>query len=350
MYNHPWIKKLHPTSTFRTTKLTIQALGYTTESSRFWKKVRRRLHTEGILRFYVESTTTSQGWDLLVMLDAGGRLAFEASKRLRSSEYSHLHIFALHRLANHLEDPPRTRVVSLIKKVIEFRGLATPKQQRPLVIPMLAHSSYKQAVEAFIRNQIHAHKELLVPFHLPSVQVVAGKLPSMKDLLYKPLQVQTTWSWTTPPRCLCGALHLRRHPDVLLAQDHVASPLKKLNVSRRLRHILSFSANSQVSPSFEDYKVNTSVKVQQWMHQNGINCYNPTDWSNFITEQWPLHSQSAWVLVKKKDIMFLKQLLRGFVVHGRDHAINEMFIFCPFMYWKVVRATLGINKCIAQFQ
>ena len=39
--------------------------------------------------------------------------------------------------------------------------------------------------------------------------------------------------------------------------------------------------------------------------------------------------------------MFLRQLLRGFVVHGRDHAINEMFMFCPLMYWQVVKATFG---------
>ena len=29
------------------------------------------------------------------------------------------------------------------------------------------------------------------------------------------------------------------------------------------------------------------------------------------------------------------------MVRGRDHAITEVFIFGPFMYWKVVRSTFG---------
>ena len=57
--------------------------------------------------------------------------------------------------------------------------------------------------------------------------------------------------------------------------------------------------------------------------------------------QWELHVQSAWTTGKKKDLMYLRQLLRGFVVHGREHAINELFILCPFMCWKVVRSTFG---------
>ena len=88
MYNHPWINRLHPTSTFHTTKLTITALSYTSKSSRLWKKVRRRLQTTGMLRFCLFSDVSpSMGWDLLMMLAAGGQLAFDASRRLRSSEF-----------------------------------------------------------------------------------------------------------------------------------------------------------------------------------------------------------------------------------------------------------------------
>ena len=111
MYNHPWTNTLHPTSTSRTTKLTITALSYTTKSSRLWKKVRRRPQSVGILRFYMSySASPFHGWDFLMMLAAGGQLAFDASRQLRSSEFSHFHVYALRRMANHLEDPPRSRV------------------------------------------------------------------------------------------------------------------------------------------------------------------------------------------------------------------------------------------------
>ena len=82
------------------------------------------------------------------------------------------------------------------------------------------------------------------------------------------------------------------------------------------------------------------------MSRNGHNNYDSTEWDKFVTLPWQ-HVQSAWTTVKKKNLMYIRQLLRGFVVHGRDHAINEIFICCPFMYWcpfmygKVVRATFG---------
>ena len=45
--------------------------------------------------------------------------------------------------------------------------------------------------------------------------------------------------------------------------------------------------------------------------------------------------------VKRKDIMDLRQLLRNFVIHGRGHAINELHMYCPLMYWQVIRETVA---------
>ena len=319
MYNHPWINRLHPTPTFRTTKFTITALSYTTKSSRLWKKVRRRLQTVGILRFYLTySTLPFYGWDFLMMLGAGGQLAFDASRQLRSSAFSHFHVFALHRMANHLEDPPRSRVKALLRKSLQFRGMALPRHSKPLVIPLLAHPSFKQAVKRFLHQQ----------------------LESIKDVLYNHLRLQRSWSWTTSPECSCGQLYAN-HADLQVIQGHVTSPARLLNVSRRLRQILSFSAATQVSPSLQYYTSTTSSNVKQWMARNGLNTYDPATWDQFIMSQWELHNQFAWTTVKKKDRMYLRQLLQGFVVHGRDHAVTEIFIFCPYIHWKVVRATFG---------
>ena len=259
MYNHPWINKLHPTSTFRTTNLAITALSHTTKSSRLGQKVTRRLQSVGILRFYVTSSAPpSPGWDILMMFAAGGLLAFDASRRLRSSEFSHSHVYALHRLANHFEDPPRSRVKSLLKQIFRFRGMAFPRQCKPLVIPLLAHSGFKQAVNGFLRGQIKNFRDHLVPFHLPSVQVVVGETESIKDVLYNHFYMQRSWSWTTPPQCTCGAL-LAKHSDLHVIQGHIASPARLLNVSRRLREILGFSAATEVSPSFRFCQLNRVV-------------------------------------------------------------------------------------------
>ena len=229
-------------------------------------------------------------------------------------------------------------VKALLKTILLFRGMALPRQSHPLVIPLLAHSC-KQAVKGFLRREVQHQKEHLVPFHLPSTQVVAGKHASIKDVLYNHLRLQRSWSWTTPPQCHCGRLHLH-HPELRVVQGHVASPVRLPSVSRRLRHILGFSAATQVSPSLQHYISTTSSTVKQWMVRNGLNNYDPQAWHHFVASQWNLHSQFAWTTVKKRDLVYLRQL-QGFVIHGRDHAINEIFIFCPYINWKVVKATFG---------
>ena len=171
----------------------------------------------------------------------------------------------------------------------------------------------------------------MVPFHLPSTQVVAGKTESVKDVLGNHLRMQKSGSWTTSPKSPCDQL-CAGHPDLLVAHGHVASSACLLNVSGRLREILRFSAATEVSPPLQYYKSTTSHIVQQWMRRNGLNSFDADEWDKFVTSQWELHVQSAWTTVKRKDLMYFRQLLRGFVVHGRDHAINEVFIFCPFMY------------------
>ena len=145
------INKLHATSTLRATKLATTALSYTTKSSRLWKKVRRRLKSVGILRFYMSYSATSfHGWDFLMMLAAGGHWLLML--QLRSSEFSHFHVYALHRMANRLEDPPRSRDKAQLEQILQFRGMALPRQCKPLVILLLAHSGLKQAVKGFPRG------------------------------------------------------------------------------------------------------------------------------------------------------------------------------------------------------
>ena len=39
--------------------------------------------------------------------------------------------------------------------------------------------------------------------------------------------------------------------------------------------------------------------------------------------------------------MYLRQLIRDIVVHGRDHALQEIHIVCPWMYWQVVHKTFA---------
>ena len=64
-------------------------------------------------------------------------------------------------------------------------------------------------------------------------------------------------------------------------------------------------------------------------------------WSDFLDEQWPLHIHDSFPALKYKDVRFLRNILDGFFVHGRDHAITHTHVFCPLFAWQVYKAILS---------
>ena len=64
-------------------------------------------------------------------------------------------------------------------------------------------------------------------------------------------------------------------------------------------------------------------------------------WSDFLDEQWPLHLHDSFPALKYKDVLLLRNILDGFFVHGRDHAITHTHVFCPLFTWQVYKATFG---------
>ena len=338
-YNHPWIYKLHPTSTHRTTRVSCFTSQFTYKSRRLWQKVRRRLSTLKILQCYAHSNTNvTSSWKFLMDLAAGGELSFRTSSILRSSQFSALHIYALLRMSNHLDDPPRSLVRSLLKKNLQFRQAALPKAPRPLVLPLLAHASFQSAARRFVSDLIYKSREFLVPFHLPSKKIVAGKHHSVQSLLYNHLAMMRTWTFDQPPQCQCRGLK-REHPQLQCVNGHVASPAAKLNVSKRLHSLLLHSSSSQVYMNQQTYLGKTCSVLQAWCTRNGIHNLDIQDWTTFIYQQWPLHVQSSWHTVKFKDVAFLKNIMKNMVVHGRDHALGQIHVFCPVAYWTTLRST-----------
>ena len=64
-------------------------------------KVRRRLHTLGLLHLYQNTILEPiDNWLLLINLANGGMKAFQTEKRLRSAEFHHQQVYALYRLGN----------------------------------------------------------------------------------------------------------------------------------------------------------------------------------------------------------------------------------------------------------
>ena len=339
--NAPWVAKLNPTSATRATSMTLNSTIYATPGKRLWMKVRRRLQTLGILSLYpVAPTNPFDNWSILVQLARGDRQTFEAEKTLRSAQFHSQHVFALLRMTMLLDDPPRTRVRSILKRVLSFRDCPPPPSTKPLVLPMLGHRDFKERLQRWIVQKVQEHKPFLVPFHLPGKSVVVGKLPSIRDILYNHLSMIQQWSWDNEPPCKCQQ-QLRLHPDLEVVDGHIASPAAKLNISKRLSTLLYYSADAQVYPAKEKYIKNSWDKIKQWAKHYGLNNITFEQWQQFINLQWKDHTEATWTSMKYKDIAFLKKVTQEFFVHGRDHAVTHCHIYCQLFAWKVYKQTFG---------
>ena len=129
--------------------------------------------------------------------------SFQAERRLRSAQFQDLHVYALLRSTMLLDDPPRTPVRSILKRILKFRDKPFPKPGIPLVLPLLGNDRFKHKVQQWMNQQIRDHKEFMIPFHLPSKSVVAGKFPSLRTRLYNHLQSIQQWDWAIQPECQC---------------------------------------------------------------------------------------------------------------------------------------------------
>ena len=337
----PWIAKLNPTSATRTSVPKLRTTTYQAPGRRLWLRVRRRLRALGILRLYATSRLSPEkGWSLLVALSQGGLQTFNAERMLRSAQVSNRNCFALYRMANLLDDPPRIAVRATLKRCLRFRNLPIPCSAKPLCIPLLAHSAFPANVRKWLQSHILRHKDYLVPFHLPSKTVVSGKHCSFRSVLYNNIVSAESWSWDEPPSCHCQ--HWKQeHPDLQTVDGHVASPAHLLNVSARLRQYLRHSADSQVYPKKANYLHETWKSVKKWCQHYGLFDITFQMWSDFLDEQWPQHVQDSYSALKYKDVLFLRNILECFFVHGRDHAITHTHVFCPLFAWNVYKATFG---------
>ena len=92
-------------------------------------------------------------------------------------------------------------------KAIHFRDGPTPRQGRPLVIPLLAHHAFIIELKSWVRKKVLNAKPYLPPFHVPKATIVAGKNPALHQLVYNHFQFMESCHWGTPPDCLVVSAH-----------------------------------------------------------------------------------------------------------------------------------------------
>ena len=259
---------------------------------------------------------------------------------VRSAQVSDLQCYALYRMSGFLDGPPRSAVKATLKRCLRFRNLPIPRSAHPLCIPFLAHSTFAANVRKWMGGHIIRYKDFLVPFHLPNKTVISGKRCSFRSVLYNNIATAESWTWDQPPTCHCERWK-QQHPELQTVDGHIASPAHLLNISTRLREYLRHSADSQVYPKKASYLIETWKSVKKWCLHHGLFDISFQMWSDFLDEQWPLHLHDSFPALKYKNVLFLRNILDGFFVHGRDHAITHTHVFCPLFAWQVYKAILS---------
>ena len=111
-----------------------------------------------------------QAWDIVYDLSSFTRASFDAVKLLRSQRLVDDEVYAIIRLC--LEEPLKTRVRNLLKRVAHHRQMTWPgHQQACLSLPFLSHQSFAASVGRWLRGTVLRFRPILVPFHLPSTRV-----------------------------------------------------------------------------------------------------------------------------------------------------------------------------------
>ena len=350
MLNFPFIVRLMPTKKVTSTKRFVHLLStkFGVPGNRLFRTLRRRLfHTMRIHLYHHSIFRNDHQWHILFQLAENSYQSFQTAKSLRCAQYFADQIFALYRLANNLEDPPRSKVRGLLKQAIRFKGAMLPCRAKALLIPVLAHNTFSTQVRSWLRHIVIERKDFLTPFHLPVCIIIPGKFPTMENKLYSHFGWMKKFSWDHPPQCPCK--HLRElHPDLTTTSiagiDHIASEARLLNVSRRLKFWLSCSAQTQAHPDFEEYCRISWHAVDQRLKHYKIGGIQYSSWREFISKQWIIHQRSAFVPVSMADIRFLRTLVADLVVQGRDHAAAHIHVYCPLLYHHLLQSTFGDPK------
>ena len=347
--NYPFILKKRITKVGPDYSRSVRqiASSYSAPGNRLHRKLRARLHKMGALSLYsTEKQEVHSSWMILTVLAEKSLASFNLQRRLRSCSYSLPHNYALIRLSNNLEEPPKSLVQSILSRILDFKGGLAPPKARPIKIPLLSHDEFRNATKKWLTNKVVPAKDFLIPFHLPPRHVVSAAHSSMGTFLTNHHKMMAEFSWDTPPPCSCSIFR-EKHPNIggvnhpEDGQWHVASPLDALHVSKRLRFLLRTSAKTQVYPALSSYIDETWAEVQRWAQRHFVPNVDYEDWRNFIRDQWSQHVVSSRTPLSFDDIKYIKSVLTGFVVQGRDHAPNHLHIFCPLLYWRILKSTFG---------
>ena len=157
---------------------------------------------------------------------------FEESRRLRSHVVPLQAIYLRCRLVAVIDEPFRTRAISQLRLILEFRKGHFPPVNVPLRLPPLAHGLAEE-VRCILRFLVQRERVNFPPLHLPSVKMVELKGRPWSKSVFNFRTFLRSWTPGQPQDCNCKTWH---KGDIEHLFSHVRqilpfSPLADLNLN-----------------------------------------------------------------------------------------------------------------------
>ncbi|CAE7328151.1 tauD, partial [Symbiodinium sp. KB8] len=310
-----------------------------TLAKQLFKKIRRRLQLQGQQQQLL-NTLPKQAQSTPSPATPSRNTMHPVSLELRSGKHDNETVTLLYRLANHMEQPWRSKARARLRRVLTFRNATVPKYNMPLKIPFLAHNDFKRNVE-FITKLIRQHRHVLTPYHLPTKTIQEMPHPALNKVLWNHMcQVTTQGRHWKPEPCKCKEF-LQEHPRAEHHEGHVATGLETLEFRKGQSNLGDVFANIGACNAFfpskrrlHEQKLN---QLRGWLRHHLFPNDDPImdSFTSFFEEQWTRHKEQQRQeprLTHRLIKHLVSSLPRSYIIHNEDHANAHLMIYCPNVY------------------
>ena len=317
------------------------ASSFQAPGTRLHRKLRKRLHKLGALSLYSSTKQEPESsWMILTILAERTLASFDTQRELRSSAYALQHVYALYRLVNNLDEPPRSNVQSTLTKILLFKGG---------VKRCFSHPSLRSAVKKWLTSKVLPLVIIWFPFICRHATWSPAAHLSLSKLLVHHHRRMAEFEWDAEPPCNCQVflqqhqdLESVRHPDD--GQLHVASPFDKLNLARRLKFWMGVGAKTQVYSSFQQHLEQSWTQLEKWASRHLVFGISQAEWPRFLHEQWKQHVPGAKLPLSIADIKFVREITKEcFVIQGE---ITLLTIFARVFTGAYYVPRLAMRTCM----
>ena len=213
-------------------------------SPKLYQRVRWRMFSLGSVPS--PHSFQEQAWRILYQISLVTRASFEACKRILSGEFHTLEVYALYRLATHIEEPGKSRAKSLIGKALLY--FATSTKQFAIAHSVFGTwqlSSESWDLDSRFGSSFYSINMVAIPLFLPTHRLRKQGFPKLGEILHNHRKMERRWKMShiqNLPRC-CKELWsiARQH---IQKTGHVAINLDDVNLPSKLHIFANANANS----------------------------------------------------------------------------------------------------------